>query len=32
VIGGKVYADIFLGGTVSLTTAQPNYLHSVTQA
>ncbi len=30
--GGKVYADIFLGGTVSLTTAQPNYLHSVTQA
>jgi hypothetical protein len=31
-LGGKVYADIFLGGTVSLTTAQPNYLHSVTQA
>lgn len=30
--GGKVYADVFLGGTVTLTTAQPNYLHSVTQA
>ncbi len=32
VIGGMVYADLFLGGTVTLTTAQPNYIHSVNQA
>lgn len=30
--GGKVYADLFLGGTVTLTTAQPTYIHSVSQA
>lgn len=27
-----VLADLFLGGTVTLTTAQPTYIHSVTQA
>jgi hypothetical protein len=31
-IGGKTYADIFLGGTVSLITAQPNYIQSVKQS
>jgi hypothetical protein len=30
--GGRVYADIFLGGTVSLITAQPNYIQSVNQS
>ena len=29
--GGKVYADVFLGGAVTLASAQPNYIHSVVQ-
>ncbi len=31
-IGGKTYADIFLGGTVSLITAQPIHIQSVNQS
>lgn len=31
-VPAKTYVDLFLGGSVSLTTAQPNYIHSVNQA
>lgn len=31
-VPAKTYVDLFLGGSVSLITAQPNYIHSVNQA